>query len=97
MKKAINQAPVDRYTLSHAALGLILGAWRVPLPWVIAAAVGYELIEGPLKDTAPEGFFPYASKDSFVNSAGDALATVGGWYLWTTLFEQARPRGVAGD
>ncbi len=88
--KAINYAPLDRYTLSHAAFGLMLGAWRVPLPWVIAAAVGYEIIEGPLKRSTPF-FFPYASQDSFVNAAGDALATVGGWYLWTALFERARP------
>jgi hypothetical protein len=83
----INYAPLDRYTLSHAAFGLMLGAWRVPLPWVIAAAAGYEIIEPTLKEKTPY-FFPYASKDSFVNAAGDALATVAAWYLWTAIFER---------
>ncbi len=73
-----NVDPVDRYTIGHFSVGTLLGLMRVPWWGAIAFAVGWELIEDPLKDLVP-GIFPHASHDAFVNSFLDAAAMMAGW------------------
>lgn len=74
----INGDPLDRYTIGHFAAGVLLGLGRVPLGWTIVLAIGWELVERPLKDAYP-GLFPHASQDTFANAALDATAVVAGW------------------
>lgn len=77
----INYEPLDRYTAAHAAFGFLMGAARVPLPLAAAAAVGWEIVERPLKRAHPS-LFPSGTQDSLANATVDALAMVAGWYLW---------------
>jgi len=74
----INVDPVDRFTIGPFAVGTLLGLARMPWWGAVAFAVGWEIIEDPLKDWIP-GIFPHASHDSFTNSAFDAIAMVSGW------------------
>jgi Protein of unknown function (DUF2585) len=85
---------LDPYTLSHILHGVIfywalrLLAPRLPLHWRLIAAmlleIGWELLENSTlaidhyrKNTAS---FDYAG-DSILNSLGDVLSTVGGFYF----------------
>ncbi len=76
----INKQPVDRFTLVHALSGVIAGRLGVSPPVLIAIAVGWELVERPLKESYP-AFFPNPSQDSFVNATCDAGAMVLAYYL----------------
>jgi hypothetical protein len=87
----INYEPIDRYTVPHAAAGVVLGAARLPLWAVALVAVGWELVERPLKDAHPS-LFPRQSQDSLANAAVDALAMVGGWALWRYATRSADAR-----
>lgn len=91
MANEINIAPVDRFTLAHGAIGLLAAAARIPLPWLAAGAVAWEVAERPLKEVLPK-LFPRQTQDSFENASVDALAMVGGWLLWYSLFE--RPQQI---
>lgn len=76
----INFPLFDRYTLAHAAMGAVLGAVGVSPRGVLALAVGWEVVERPLKVLVP-AIFPSETQDSLLNSAGDIAAMVGGAYL----------------
>jgi hypothetical protein len=76
----VNRKPIDRFTLAHAAVGLLLGLGRVKAPAVAALAVGWELVENPLKDRYPQ-VFPHPSHDTAANATCDALAVLAGWAL----------------
>ena len=69
---------LDRFSLGHAAVGVLYGAFE--LPWWAAAglAVGWEIIENPLKDWLPE-VFPDACYDSLPNAVADAVLVIGGY------------------
>jgi hypothetical protein len=88
---AINYELVDRFTLVHGAVGFVLGAARLPLPYVALTAIAWELIERPLK--AHHGhLFPRGSQDSFQNAAGDALAMLVGWFVQKKIWDVADAR-----
>jgi hypothetical protein len=74
----INHDVVDRYTLGHVAAGLLFGLGRVPWWAALALAVGWELVERPLKDQYPHAF-PYSSQDTVANAVGDIVAVMAGW------------------
>lgn len=74
----INGDAFDRFTVGHAAVGVIMGLARAPWWAAIGVAIGWELIENPLKDRFPR-VFPHATHDRFVNAATDAAAMVAGW------------------
>lgn len=76
----INQRPVDRFTLAHLVGGFIAGELGAPPAVAVAVAVGWELLERPLKRAAP-GAFPNPSQDSLSNAAVDAAAFLGGYLL----------------
>lgn len=73
-----NKEAVDVWTLGHIAFGALLGF--VGVPWWVAAAfaVGWEILERPMKATTPQ-MFPVPSQDSFANAAFDAVGMFGGW------------------
>jgi hypothetical protein len=70
--------PVDRYTLGHAALGVMLGLGSVPWWATLGQAVIWELIENPLKRALPQ-VFPDTRPDTFANSFFDVAACMVGW------------------
>lgn len=74
----INIQTVDRFTIGHAAFGMMLGLVRTPWYFMIPIAVGWELLERPLKQNIP-GLFPHAVQDTVPNAAFDALAMLAGW------------------
>lgn len=77
-RTGINTDPVDRFTAGHAAVGVIMGLARVPWWAAIGIAIGWELVETPLKRAVPRAF-PHASPDSATNATFDALAMIAGW------------------
>ena len=74
----INGDALDRYTIGHFAAGTLLGLGRASFAWTLALAIGWELIERPLKDAYPKAF-PHASQDTFANAVFDVVAVVAGW------------------
>ena len=80
----INHAVVDRFTIAHFAVGVLMGAGRMPWWGALAIAVGWELVERPLKRSAPQ-IFPHATQDTVQNAVGDAVAMMAGWVSWQVL------------
>jgi len=80
----INYPPLDRFTAAHYAVGVILGAARVPWWGALIFAVGWEIIERPIKRAAPR-LFPHGTQDTVPNMICDALAMVGGYTTWQLL------------
>jgi len=80
-KGEINGDLFDRFTLAHFGVGVGLGG-LTPMPlWGVAlVAVGWEVIENPLKDAAPDAF-PNPTHDSLGNSVVDAGAMMAGAVL----------------
>lgn len=76
----VNQAPIDRFTLGHFAVGIGLAAAGASPSTALVMAIGWELIEGPLKVRTP-AVFPNPSPDSPANASLDAAAMMLGWYL----------------
>lgn len=77
-RNEINGAPVDRFTIGHAAVGVIMGLKGMPFWAAATVAIGWELIENPLKDRFPD-MFPVPTHDTFENAAFDAMAMMAGW------------------
>ena len=75
-----NSSPVDKFTLAHAAGGAGLAAVGVSLPFAVLVAIGWELVERPLKKQYPS-WFPHPSQDSTVNALLDAGAVIVGYLL----------------
>lgn len=74
----INGDAIDRFTLAHLGAGLGLRMLGVPPLTTAALAVGFEIVENPLKDRFP-AVFPNATHDRPINAAFDAAAVVAGW------------------
>lgn len=74
----INHATVDRFTLGHVAIGVIMGLVNVPPTWAWAVAIGWELLERPLKKNIPE-IFPHPEQDTLPNAIGDIAAMLIGY------------------
>lgn len=74
----INHDAVDRFTIGHAAVGTIMGLARLPWWVAITVAIGWEVIENPLKDRFPQ-LFPHATHDTLANATFDALAMIAGY------------------
>ena len=71
---------MDVFTLGHLATGGALALMGVGPVGAAAFAIGWELLERPLKDALPE-IFPHASQDVAVNALWDAAAVMGGWWI----------------
>ena len=83
----VNQEPFDRFTFAHLGIGMWLGALRMTFPGIVTFAVGWEIVEQPLKKKYSK-IFPVASQDTFANAATDALAVIAGWGL-VKLYEKS--------
>lgn len=75
------QAVLDQYTVAHGSVGVLYGT-LTNMPWWLALtlAVGFEVIENPLKDEFPE-LFPDAKHDRLPNAAADVAAVMFGFWL----------------
>lgn len=71
---------VDRFTLAHAGVGAAYGLLGLGWGTVVTLAIGWELLERPLKDAIPQAF-PHASQDTAANALTDVVAVIGGWWL----------------
>jgi hypothetical protein len=80
----INHSAVDRFTLAHGALGAAFGFVRAPVWATLVWALGWEIIERPLKDRWPH-LFPHATQDTAINSIVDAAAGMAGWWAGEKL------------
>lgn len=78
LPSTVNGDPVDHFTFAHLGVGAIMGA--VKLPWwaALGIAIGWELIENPLKDRFSK-LFPHPSHDRPANAVVDAAAMMAGW------------------
>ena len=76
---AINERPVDRFTLGHFLVGVILQRAGVTFRRAAIAGVAWELLERPLKAAVP-GLFPHPQQDSMANASLDVLAWIGGYW-----------------
>jgi len=75
----INGDVVDRFTLAHGAAGAVAGAIAVPFWAALLIAVGWEIVERPLKRSIPSAF-PHATQDTLGNMTGDVLGFMAGWW-----------------
>ena len=73
----INKDAIDRFTLAHFAVGYGLGRIGVSFPISAAIALGWELLERPLKEQRPN-LFPNPSQDSAPNALIDVGAVLMG-------------------
>ena len=80
---AVNIAPIDTFTLGHAAVGSLLGLLGLRAGEALIFAVGWEMAERPLKVRYPT-FFPRHTQDSPTNSIVDVVATMIGWWVGST-------------
>jgi len=80
----INYPPVDRFTAAHYAWGVIMGAARLPWWGALTIAIGWEILERPLKRAVP-GAFPHSTQDTVANAVGDAVGMMAGWGTWRLL------------
>lgn len=81
---------VDRFTVGHGMVGFLLGMARLPWWAALLGAVGWELVENPLKRAAPR-LFPVGIPDTIENSGIDVAAWMAGWALAQTLPTEKRP------
>ena len=76
----INGDTVDRFTLAHAAVGAAYGMLGLRWGTVVVLAIGWELLERPLKNAVPQAF-PHATQDTAANALADTAAVIGAWWL----------------
>ena len=83
-----NQEAFDRFTLGHFGMGMALGAARATWPGILIMAIGWEIIERPMKENIP-ALFPQATQDSLLNATVDAISMIAGWYVTRKLAKDA--------
>ena len=74
----VNHDCVDRFTFVHATIGVVYGLVGLGFTSACVLAIGWELIENPLKAYVPR-VFPNATRDTLRNALCDTLAVLGGW------------------
>lgn len=84
----VNFSLFDRYTVAHYATGIGLGVMRLKWWQALIFAVGWEIVESPLKRAIPKAF-PYSSEDTLTNAAGDVLGMMAGWGTWKLIDKAA--------
>jgi hypothetical protein len=61
-----------------------MGAARFPWWAAVGVAIGWEIVERPLKDRFGK-HFPYSTQDTKINALIDAMAMVSGYAAWRAL------------
>lgn len=88
--QAGEQRVFDRWTLGHAAAGVVYAWMGLKWPTALVAAVGWELLENPLKRNLPT-VFPDSCQDSAPNAVGDILAVVAAYGVTRMLLYKEEP------
>lgn len=73
----INYHAFDRFTAVHFMSGVGLGLTPLPMWSIALMAVGWEIVENPLKDNIPKAF-PHPTHDSKINAVVDVAAVMTG-------------------
>lgn len=76
--------PADRFTIGHGMIGFLTGLASMPWYYTLGIAVGWELIENPLKRAAPQ-IFPVGKPDTLANATLDVAAWMLGWTMTKAL------------
>ncbi len=74
----INYPMLDRFTFAHLAIGCVYSFLGFDFILVGLLAIGWELIENPIKANMP-WMFPHGTSDTLQNAIGDVLAVLVGW------------------
>jgi len=74
-----NVDPVDRFTVGHGAMGLMLGLWGMPWYTALASSVVFELVENYVLKPAMPSLFPVGGPDTLANATLDTAAWMAGW------------------
>ena len=77
-KGEINYTLFDRFTVAHFFIGIVYALLKFNFGVTIFLAVGWEVIENPLKANFPS-LFPHGTADTLQNSLGDILGVMCGW------------------
>lgn len=81
-KSEQNVSVTDPWTAIHFSFGLATGLVDVPFGWMLAAAVGYELLERNVYgNESVLRFFHVSEPESPANSVADVVVATIGWYL----------------
>lgn len=68
----------DRYTVPHAAVGMVFEASRIPAWLAVGSHVVFEATENSIKD-AVHAVWPDASPDAWENHVGDVASFTAGF------------------
>ena len=79
-----NHQWIDRYSIPHAALGMVFEASRIPAWLAIGSHVGFELVEDKVKEVI-EPIWPDTRPDSWENHVGDVASFTAGFYTSQAL------------
>lgn len=80
----LNYEFFDRFTWIHLGIGGVYGFIGLPGWAALVLAIGWEVIESPLKYHVPL-LFPGATADTWMNIVGDIAAVVLGWEVATWI------------
>jgi len=69
---------VDRFTVGHGMIGFLSGLARLPWWASLGLAIGWEIVENPIKRAAPQ-LFPVGISDTLENAALDVVAWMAGY------------------
>jgi hypothetical protein len=75
---------VDAFTLAHLGVGALLSILGASQKQALAVAIGWELIERPMKRSMPN-LFPHSTQDTIPNMVGDAVANYLGYLAMEKL------------
>ena len=81
----------DRFSIVHAAIGMLFALSNVPAPIAIGAQVAFELVENDLKKVT-KGAWPDWKPDGAENHIGDVLTFTAGYYA--ARFAKSSDAGV---
>lgn len=76
--------PFDRYSLAHAAVGMVFELSGIPPAWAIGSHVVFEAVEDQLK-VYTKDIWPDASPDGWPNHVADVGAFTAGYYAARSL------------
>lgn len=79
-KADINKLPVDRFTLGHLSVGMLLGLCGTGFWTTLISSLTWELLENRLKRKIPI-MFPNPSLDTLSNAVADITAWMLGWAI----------------
>jgi hypothetical protein len=87
----VNHDLVDRWTLGHLGAGWGLGLVRAPWWVALGIALGWELVENPLKRHVFRSMIG-STQDTFANSVVDVITLMVGWGMMKALPPPVRRR-----